>query len=171
MRTEDRRRDERGFSYIDVVIATMILLVGILTLGAALTAALVRTTSGESYLRAKALASSTLESVMSARYVRIANQPYTFDAIQNVGSGPGVFVTGRQAVHQLPGPDGLFGTADDNGPLLDGFERQIVITDVNNPLRPSPPNPITERQISVTIFYKDRGFDRQEVLTTNVGNY
>ena len=171
MRRENRHRGGPGFSYIDVMIALTILLVGILTLGAALTAAFVRTTSGEGYLRAKALASSTLENVMGARYVTVNNVPYTFDTIQNVGNAPGVFQTGRRQVHKDPGPDGLLGTADDSGDVIAGFEREIRIVDVNNPERPTPPNAITERRITVIIYYTDRGFERQESLTTNVCNY
>jgi hypothetical protein len=171
MQSENRHRGGPGFSYVDVMIALTILLVGILTLGAALTAAFVRTTSGESYLRAKALASSTLESVMGARYVAVNDVPYTFDTIQNVGHDPGVFETGRHEIHEEPGPDGLLGTDDDSGDVIQGFEREIRIVDVNNPERPTPPNAITERRITVIVYYDDRGFERQESLTTNVCNY
>lgn len=170
MRTKRDRRAERGFSYLDVLIAVTIIMVGVLTFAGVLTLSLARTTSGEGYLRAKALASTTLESVMGARYVKIGGNPYSFDSLRNVGNG-GVFVDGRQPVHELPGPDGLFGTADDSGVLLTGFERQIDIVDVNNPNRPTPPNPITERRITITIYYKDRGFDATEVIKTGVTNY
>ena len=125
----------------------------------------------ESYLRAKSLASSTLENVMGARYVVVNNVPYTFDSIQSIGQGTGVFQTGRRPIHQDPGPDGLLGTADDSGTIIQGFEREIRITNVNNPLRPTPPNPITERQITVIIYYLDKGFERTETLSTNVCNY
>lgn len=167
-----RRSGERGFSYIDIMIAMTILLIGILTLGAALTAALVRTTAGESQLRAKGIAAAALENVMSARYVTIGGNAYTFDAIQNVVSGePGVFVVGRQPIYELPGPDGLLGTADDTGPVLEGFEREVVIVNVPNPNRPSPPNPVSERRITVTIYYQERGIERQESLMTSVCLY
>jgi hypothetical protein len=166
-----RRNGERGFSYIDIMIAMTILLIGILTLGAALTAALVRTTAGESQLRAKAIAAAALENVLSARYVKLGGNAYTFDAIQSVGSGPGVFLTGKRPIKELPGPDGLLGTADDTGAVLEGYERQIVIVDVPNPRRPSPPNPVSERRITVTIYYQERGIERQESLTTSVCLY
>jgi hypothetical protein len=166
-----RRGSNRGFSYVDIMIALAILLIGILTLGAAMTAALVRTTAGESQLRAKALAAAALENVMSARYMKLGGNAYTFDAIQNFGNGPGVFQIGRRPVREYPGGDGLFGTVDDTGAVVEGFEREIVIVDVPNANRPSPPNPITERRITVTIFYFERGIERQETLSTNVCLY
>ena len=167
-----RREGRRGFSYVDVMIAMAILLVGILTLGAALTAALVRTTAGESRLRAKGIAAAALENVLSARYVRFGANAYSFDAIQNVSAGgPGVFVTGRQPIRELPGPDGLVGTLDDAGAIVEGFEREVVIVDVPNPNRPSPPNPVSERRITVTVFDLERGLERQESLSTSVCLY
>lgn len=65
MRMGIKGRSESGFSYVDVMIAMTILLIGILTLAAALTAAFVQTTAGENQLRGKAIATSTLENVMA----------------------------------------------------------------------------------------------------------
>lgn len=171
MRKGEQHSSESGFSYIDVMIAMTILLIGILTLAAALTAAYVQTTAGENQLRGKAIATSTLENVMGARFVSVGGNPYSFDSIQHVGTGVGVFVTGRQPVHLDPGIDGLFGTADDTGEVDGGFEREIIITDINNPIRPTPPSPITERRIQVNIYYTDRGFERVESIATNVANF
>jgi hypothetical protein len=170
MRTDRQLTDEAGFSYIDIMIAITILLVGVLTFAGVLTLSLARTTSGESYLKAKSIASQTLESVMAARYIQINNTPYSFNSMQNVSKG-GVFVDGRQHVQQEPGPDGLFGTADDNGGTVTGYDRTILIEDVNNPNRPTPPNPISERRITITIYYKDSMFERTEVIKTSVGDY
>jgi hypothetical protein len=170
MRITGKPRAERGFSYLDVLIAVTILMVGILTFAGVLTISLTRTNSGEGYLKAKALASTTLESVLGARYIKVGANPYSFDTIRNV-SGGGVFLDGRQQVYELPGPDGLFGTADDTGAALTGYARQIEIVDVNNPNRPSPPNPITERRITITIYYPDRGGEAVEVIKTGVTNY
>src|SRR3954454_2489786 len=112
MRGDRHRGEQRGFSFIDLVIAITILMSGILTFAGVLTMALVRTSSGESYLKAKAVASATLESVMAARYIQVGGQSYSFDNLQNRGRG-GVFEDGAQPVHELAGADGLFGTADD----------------------------------------------------------
>lgn len=167
------RRGESGFSYVDIIIAISILFIGILSLGAALTTALVRTNQNEDYLRAKDLAASTLENVLTARHITFGSEPHSFDAIQNVEApgGLGVFVSGRRAVLDSPGPDALFGTADDTGNRIGSFERQIVITDVPNPNRPTPPNPITERRIEVTVFFTSQGIEREVTLATNVARY
>jgi hypothetical protein len=170
MRGDRHRGEQRGFSFIDLVIAITILMIGILTFAGVLTMALVRTSSGESYLKAKAVASATLESVMAARYIQVGGQSYSFDNLQNRGRG-GVFEDGAQPVHELAGADGLFGTADDSGPLVPGYRREILIEDVDNPYRPSPPNPITERRLTITIYYVDRGFEQREVIKTSVANY
>ena len=169
-----RQSHQTGFSYLDVMIAMTILLIGILTLGAALTSALVQTTSGENQLRAKALAATTLENVMAARNVKIGANSYSFESIQNTTAPPGVFLTGRHDIFETPGADGLFGTADDSATgavQVPGFQREIVIENVDNPRRPSPPNPITERRIVVTVYYGDKGIERLERLSTNVANY
>lgn len=170
MRTCMRQRGQAGFSYIDVMIAMVILMVGILTMAAALTAALVKTTAGEAQLRAKAIASSVLENVMSARNVSIGTNPYSFDSIRDTANG-GVFVVGRTPAYVNPGADGLFGTADDAGDVEDGFMREIIIQDVNDPERPTPPNPITERRITVNVYYYDRSMSRVETISTHVANY
>lgn len=162
---------QSGFSYIDVMIATVILMVGILTMAAALTAAFVTATTGESQLRAKAAAMSILENVMTARSVTVGGTAYTFDSIQHVGNGAGVFVTGKRPAYSEAGPDGLFGTGDDAGEILTGLQREIVIEDINNPLRPSPPNPYTERRITVNVYYVERGIERVESISTMVANY
>lgn len=174
MSTTARPSSQAGFSYLDVMIAMTILLVGILALGAALTYAVVRSSASENMLRAKAIASTALENVMAARNVKIGSNSYSFDAMQNASTPPGVFVVGRHDVFETPGADGLFGTADDGAGgavLIPGFQREIVIIDVDDPRRPSPPNPITERRITVTVYYTEKGFERQESLSTNVANY
>jgi|CXWL01.1.fsa_nt_gi type II secretory pathway pseudopilin PulG len=161
---------QSGFSYIDVLIATVILMVGILTMAAALTVAFVTTTAGENQLRAKAVAMSVLENVMSARNVSIGGSAHTFGSIQHVGQG-GVFVVGKRPAYLDAGADGLFGTGDDGGEIASGLQREIIITDVDNPLRPFPANPITERRITVIVYYRDRAFERSESVSTSVTNY
>jgi len=170
MRNEATRRAQSGFSYIDVLIAMTILLVGVLAFAAALTAGLIRSGEGGTQLRAKELATSVLENVMSARYISVGGNPYSFGSIQNVSAG-GVFVDGRRPFYPSPGADGLMGTGDDTGTPYPEFEREITITNVEDPNRPSPPNAISERKVSVTVYYKVKGFTRQVTLTTNVCDY
>lgn len=168
MHTTRHSSEEQGFSYLDVLIAVTILMIGVLTFSGVLAVSFMRTNQGAVQLRAKALATTTLESVMGARYVQVGGNPYSFDAIQNTTKPGGVFVVGRQPIREKAGPDGLYGTADDNGNVIPGLEREVIITDVNDPRRPSPPNPITERRITVRIYY---GNGQIQEITTGVCNY
>jgi type II secretory pathway pseudopilin PulG len=167
---------EAGFSYIDVMIGITILLVGILAMIAAMTGAIAMTTAGEQQLVAKQYALSTLEAVFSARDISSLG----FDTIRNV-SGGGIFPDGRQNIWPTFGRDGIVGTADDpygpdgapssgdEGAPLDGFDRQIIVTDIPDPTRPSAP--ISLRQIDVTIFYTAGARARQETVTTYIADY
>lgn len=167
-------RDERGFSYIDVLIAMAILLVGIMALTSALTLAVVRARDGEQQLRAKQVGVSTLESIFSARDVAAAN--FGWNSIGNKGSTSvpaGIFSTGFRQVTELAGADGIAGTTDDaeatslnadTGELVPGVERQIVISDIVDPDRPTAK--IKMRRIEVTIRYNVNGTRREENVAT-----
>jgi hypothetical protein len=186
---------ESGFSYLDVVIAVAILLVGVLALAGAMTASLLRVEDSEEELRAKQLATASVESVFSARDL----EDLTFDRAKNVSSpgesGPaGVFLEGRRPIYTNggadgiigtaddstsgPGPDGVSGTADDYGVLISGFEREIAIApidDLDEDGDGNPGNdnlsPISLRRIDVTIWYKVSGRERSVRLSTLMGNY
>lgn len=178
-------RSEAGFSYIDVMIAIVILMVGILALLAAITSAVVQSEGQERQLDAKQIIGSTMESIMSVKEtdpVRLG-----WNAVGNVGSnidpvtglGRGVFVNGVQLVRTDAGPDEVIGTADDSGAVTPGFTRQIVITDQCDPDRPSPmplcavPGtfPVRMRSVAVTLTYFVGSIQRQEVVTTVLTDY
>lgn len=187
----NERRSQQGFTYIDVMIAVMILMVGVLALTSALTAAVIRTREGEQQLIAKQLAYSTLESIFSARDMTRLG----WNAVGNVGSNPvggvnqGVFLVGQQAVRPNPGADGVVGTADDDpglgadgvagtaddppaNPPLAGYQRQIAVTDYNDPERLVADGfPIMMRRINVIIFYRVGNIQRQEAALTMITNY
>jgi len=174
---------QAGFSYIDVMIALVILLVGVLALLAGISGSIVQTRSHEQQLLAKEVATSTMESIMSVKEtdpVRLG-----WNAVGNVGSnldangvGQGVFLTGWQAVYSDPGADEVIGTADDTGTVMPNLQRRIVITDVRDPDRPSPTicNPagtykVKIRSVAVTVQYNVGGLLRQENLTTVLTDY
>lgn len=182
-------RSDAGFSYIDVMIAIVILLVGVLALMAAITSAVIHAKAQEQQLDAKQIATSTMESIMSAKET---NRPppavllLGWIAIGNVGSNPdagginqGIFLNGVQPVTINAGPDQIIGTADDNGAVIPGFTRQIVITDQCDPDRPSPlplcaipgPFPVRMRSVVVTLTYSVGSIQRQEVATTVLTDY
>jgi type II secretory pathway pseudopilin PulG len=184
---------QHGFSYIDVMIAIVIMLVGVLALAGALAANVVRSQESEKRIMAKQLALSTIESIISAKEIERLGVVDGWDSIRNVqtslpaGEINGIFVTGYNPVRTEEGWDGVFGTVDDacagsgscavsgrptnTSALLQGFQREIVITDVADPERPSPPNPVTRRRIDVNIKYFVNQATRNATASTIITNY
>ena len=191
--TKNLHRTEEGFSYIDVMVAIVILFTGIVALTSALTANLVRTYENENRIIAKQLALSTIESIISARDISRPGGLEGWHSIGNVGTNPvngvnmGVVLTGWTPVREENGSDGIAGTADDacagtgacsspggtsnTSRVIPAFERQIVITDVQDPDRPFPANPVTRRNIEVTVRFSINGMFRDETVSTLVANY
>lgn len=176
------KQSEAGFSYIDVMIAVVILLVGILALLSAITGAIIQAKGQEHQLSAKQTATSTIESIMSVKETDPTRLGWI--AVGNVGSNPdenndprGIFLTGFQPVKPDAGPDQIIGTADDTGDDLAGFQRQIVITDECDPDRPSyncqpaGTSPVRIRTIEVTVVYSVGTIQRQERVTTVLTDY
>lgn len=189
-----QKPNERGFSYIDVMIAVVILMVGILASAAALTANLVRSYETEKQVVAKQIALSTIESIFSARDIARTGAISGWNSIGNIGSNPdaggtpqGVFLTNFCPIRQDFGWDGVAGTVDDacpagsacqvsgrpdnTSPVINGFERRIVITDLQDPDRPSPPQPISRRRIDVTVRYNVNQLQREQTVSTIITNY
>lgn len=180
---------EAGFSYVDVLIGITILMVGVLALAAAITASVIRSREGEQRLIAKQYATSTLESVFSARDISAFDVAIPgcakcigWDKIGNVntntvqGAARGIFLTGQQTMTTDDGPDRVVGTADDAGNAINNFRREIVITDICDPERPSAncptagTYPVMLRRITVNITYQGSGFWRTETASTIIGN-
>jgi hypothetical protein len=157
------------------MIAIVIMLVGVLALVGALAANVVRSLESEKRTIGKQLALSTIESIIAAKDIERPGVIDGWDSIRNIQSSlpagqiNGIFVTGFTPIRTEEGWDGVYGTVDDaclgsdpcvvtgrptnSSPLIQGFQRQIVITDIADPERPSPPNPITRRRVDVTIKY------------------
>lgn len=169
---------ERGFSLIEVMVAMIILVIGLVGLLAVFTNAIGTMSMVQDNLIAKQKAREALESVYTARNT----QQITFDMIQNVSQG-GVFLDSLQDL-RLPGPDGLVNTADDGAleqmvlPGPDGLlgtgddvqkplnmQRQVLIETI--PLPDTTPNPDL-RRLTVTVqFVSALGLTR----TYSVGAY
>lgn len=184
---------QSGFSYIDVMIAIVIMMVGVLAMAGALSANLIRSMESEKRTMAKQLALSTIESIISAKEIERPGVIDGWESLRNTmasvpaGEINGIFVTGFNPVRVDVGWDGVAGTVDDacsgSGPcvvsgrpnntsaLAMGFQREIVITDVADPERPSPPNPITRRRIDVNIKYFVNQATRNETASTLITNY
>jgi type II secretory pathway pseudopilin PulG len=150
---------------VEMVVALVILLIGLLGMIAAIGYSLMVTNSGRNVTNTKLLVVSILEQMETLRntgqltYGQIANQgqvdikgaKYPFGGFPpdfkpvSVNPGPdGIYGTDDDLVD--PGPDGIYGTDDDfTNPALarEGFTRQILIT----PLSPNL------KQVSVTLNY------------------
>ena len=178
--------NQAGFSYVDVLIAVAILLVGVMALVSAITYAIVGTTLNQQQLVAKQFASSTIEGIFTARDLaaKFGETDLTWNVIGNTGSvsvPAGIFPVGRQNIYDGPGADGVVGTADDqagpdgvlntsdDAPLVEGFQRTITITDVPDPERPAAA--ITMRQVDVTIEYYVGSRRQQEQFSTYIASY
>lgn len=174
--------NQSGFSYVDVMVAITILLVGVLGLVAAITRGIALTTVSQEMLTAKQLAAATMESVFTAR--ELDSTELGWESIGNIGSSTvplGKFMVGDQLIYPTSGYDGIVGTADDykgpdgvagngdDGTAMDGFTRRITIADIPDPTRPTAP--ITLRRVEVTINYWTSGRQRTETFTSFIANY
>ena len=156
---------ESGVTILEMVVAMLVLTVGLLGLAASIGYAVNVSNKGRNITNTKLLVVSCLEQIETLRNT----QQLTFAQIANVGD-PGLatgnfagFPTGFQPVSINPGPDGIFGTADDlinAGPdntygtaddftdytwAVAGLQRQIVITSLSTNLK----------RIEVTVRYPD----------------
>lgn len=150
-----QRQRERGFSLLEMVVAMFILTVGLLGVASAIGYALMASNSGRGLTNAKLLVVSALEQMETLRnsgqlnFAEISNAPVP-------GSTFTAFPTTFLPVSTVPGPDFVYGTADDPGLTdpafaINGVTRQILITSM------SP----TLKKIQVTLKYAPNGGTRQ----------
>jgi len=150
-------RADEGFTMIEVMIAIVVMLVGVLAIIASLATAVAATQSSQEDLIARQKVLEAMESIYTARN----SQQIPFASVANVSNG-GIFVNGAQPMlcagpdglvntgddvpcttaagtnspsggaecMVLPGPDGILGTADDVTMSLGNFTRTITITPV-----------------------------------------
>jgi type II secretory pathway pseudopilin PulG len=170
------RKSESGVTILEMVVAMMVLTVGLLGLAAAIGYAMTVSNKGRNISNSKLLVVSILEQMET---LRNTNQ-LTFGQIANTGSVDNTgapqtfngFPTTFIAVSINPGPDGIYGTADDltdPGPdgiygtgddftdqawAIPGFTRQILITSLNPNLK----------RIQVTLKYPDTNGQTQQIV-------
>jgi prepilin-type N-terminal cleavage/methylation domain-containing protein len=180
MRNHRRNRRESGFTLIEVLVSTVILVVGVLSVADFFAQGLTSSYQTQIQYIAQEKASEAMETIFTARDTKIL----TWAQIANTNSG-GVFLTGPQplcatgnglfgtsadiasqpdVITIAPGPDGVFGTADDITMNLNPWmTRTIAITPV-----PSTPN---LNQITITINWVYEGRTGQYVLNSYISNY
>ena len=172
--------DESGFTLIEVIVASVVLVVGLVAVayGMALGLAVVTTSQQDTIARQKAR--EAMEDVFAAR----DTASITFDQVCNIAAGtPCIFVNGFTLLTLpgpdgivntaddtcapcesvwTPGPDGILGTADDVQVPLTGFQRQIQVT-VLTPIL---------KQVTVTIQYTTpKGLTRSVTLVALMSPY
>ena len=172
------RRSQQGFSLLEIVVASTILMIGLLGVASAIGYAMIASNHGRSITNTKLLAVSILEQMETQRnsgnltFGQIANmgQVDNSEATRNFAG----FQNGFQQVSTNPGPDGIFGTADD---LIDagndnvfgtaddftnpnfaviGVTREIQITSLNTYLK----------RIQVTVNYQANGTSKDLVAVS-----
>lgn len=170
---------ESGFTLIEVLVAGLLLSVGLVALSHSFTVGFAMVIATQESTIAQQKAREVLESVLTGRNT----QNITFDNIDNVGTGEGIFLTGFQPLYQsgndgiigtaddaaagmetitLPGPDGVLGTSDDIVRPLASYKRKIEITTLTGTLK----------QIQVTIQYTTPpGLLRSVVVVSYVSPY
>jgi type II secretory pathway pseudopilin PulG len=172
---------ESGVTILEMVVAMLILTIGLLGLAASIGYAMTVSNKGRNLTNSKLLVVSILEQMEKMRNTESGTiEELTFGQIANVGQVdntgasrifPG-FPTGFQTVSMNPGPDGIFGTADDMiNPGADNvygtaddftdpswavgqYARQITITSLNPNLK----------RIQVTLRYPDAGGQMRDLV-------
>lgn len=143
---------DSGFSLLEMVVAMFILTIGLLGVASAVGYALMVSNSGRGLTNSKLLVVSALEQMETLR----DSEQLNFAEISAIPQpSPSTFLgfpTTFLPVSTTPGPDFVYGTADDPGVInpalaLPGVQRQILITDV------SP----TLKRIKVTLRYSPNG--------------
>lgn len=179
------RGNAQGFTLVEVLVAMVVLMVGLLSLVGVLAVGVRRVGISSSQLIAREKAREAVESVHAARDTGRA----TWGNIQNVAAG-GIFLAGEQDLREpgadgiantsddatapyqsmrKPGPNGVLGDADDEVLSLTNFKRQVAITPIVDPVT-SQPNP-NLRQIVVTVRYLVDQQWRTYTLTTYVSSF
>ena len=142
----DRCR-EGGFTILEMVVAMLVLTIGLLGVASAISYSLMASNRGRGVTNSKMLIVSTLEQMEMLRDTGQLN----FQEISNTrvtGSPFTGFSTGWQDVSTIPGPDGIFGTADDLiSPGPNGYYGGGVSDDFTDPTLARPG---VKRMIEIT---------------------
>jgi prepilin-type N-terminal cleavage/methylation domain-containing protein len=171
----------KGFTLLECMVAMAVLSFGILSLASIFTQGLKNSYQSQIQFIAQQKAREAMETIFTARDTKILS----WAQIQNVSQG-GVFSDGPQALCD-PGPDGLYGTADDNCGIPD-----VVVTgpgpdkifgtadDQTLPLNPwmtrtivftPDPNIVNLNHITVTINWRYEGQTGSISITGLISNY
>jgi prepilin-type N-terminal cleavage/methylation domain-containing protein len=175
-------KHQKGFTLIETMIAMAVMSFGILSVVALFTQGLRSSAQAQIQFIAQAKAQSAMETIFTARDTHLLS----WAQINNVSKG-GVFLDGPQAM-LAAGPDGLYGTADDdvNNPdtiIVGPPGNNDIITTSGDQVINLNPNmtrtilftPVTGTQnlnrVTITINYTSQGQPGQFVLICYISNY
>ncbi len=178
---KNKPRKQRGFTLVEVMVATAVLVFGVLSLVSVFTQGLRASFQTQIQYIAQQKAQEAMESIFTARDTRLV----TSSQINNVSQG-GIFMDNAQPLCD-PGPDGLFGTADDNCNIPDSIvvapgPDQIFGTadDVSINLNPwmtrtiviaPAANTTNLKTVTVTINWKYQGQTSQYQVVSFISNF
>lgn len=176
---DDRQTGDDGFTLIEVMISMIIIVVGVISLAAAIATAARLLTGSQEQLIATQRAQEAIETVFKAR----DNRVLTWAQIRNIvgaGGDGGIFQDGPQDIRDpgadglvntaddgaveaiiKPGADNMLGTGDDEVVPLYGFTREVRIRDIRANLR----------EVRVIVRYRSSTGPTQFVLTTYLSSY
>ena len=171
-KTKSGRSTAAGFTLFEMIVAMLVLSVGLLGVASAISYALMASNRGRGVTNAKMLVVSALEQMETLRntgqltFAEISNSqvsgssfrgfPSDFRDVSTVPGPDGVFGTADD-LSTAPGPDGNYGTSDDVRDLTrarPGVYRQILITDLNPLLK----------KVQVTLRYGPNGNETKELV-------
>lgn len=144
-----REHNDSGLSLVEVVVASLVLVTGLVAVAYGVTLGLAVVTSSQLDTIARQKAREAMEDVLTAR----DDANITFDQVCNVGSGAScIFVNGFTALTTpgpdeivntaddgptetvwTPGPDGILGTADDVQVPRNGFNGKFRLRNLARP--------------------------------------
>lgn len=183
------RRNEEGFSYIEIIISILIMTIGLLAMMSAISIGVIRARESEQRNIARQFTTAALESIFATRDLLQVDpdlrqeNPLRWNAVANntTATPQGIFLTGFNPIRRDSGIDQIEGTADDACPassncmvgtytntsgVIAGFQREIIITDL-----PDPPSlVIRRRRIVVNVRYPAGQTTRTETVSTVIAD-
>lgn len=175
------RSSSKGFGLVEVMVSLVVLTVALVGLLGAMAFAMAATQGSQQDLLAKQLATQAMESIFTARNT----SQIQWLQIQNVNAGTnpdGIFLSGAQPIN-LPGADGIVGTADDNGagPMklagadgIQGTADDVPLTAFTRTISITPVAGVGGlRFITITIAYRvpPLNLPRTYILTGYISQY
>ena len=175
-----KKNDQKGFSYLEIICAILIMTIGIIAALSAISLAMMNATGAETKNSARQISTAALESIFAVRDMRsgtsfsnVGNPLNNWAALNNNTITGGIFASGWKPVREHPGADGISGTADDtcaanvncpgnNSKVIPGFERSIIITDINEEGIPV----IRKKKIEISVRYFVGQQQRTETIRT-----